>query len=401
MSPTFRSILARPSNRTQPNHTQHQATCSQCGRSTTLPFQPSQGKPVYCQACFQARRQNNTPDRGNVNGAVRSNHTMQSRNNVNGAVRPDHTMTSRSNVNGAVRPKHSTQSRNNVNGAVRPDHTMTSRGNVNGAVRPNQTMPPRNNVNGAVRPNQTMPPRNNVNGAVRPNQTMPPRSNVNGAVRPNQTMPPRNNVNGAVRPNQTMPARGSVNGAAFAHTPQRPILRPDHTEPAKAVDVALESWTVGSTFSDMPLKPATKATIAKMGISEPTPIQEKALPHLMAGRDLIGQARTGSGKTLAFAVPIAERCDPAVRRVQALVLVPTRELAIQVAGVVEALASAHNLRLTLLYGGTVVGAGVRRAEERGANRHRHTGPDAGPSATRDPRSERRAVLRAGRGRRDA
>ena len=371
MSPTFRSILARPSNRTQPNHTQHQATCSQCGRSTTLPFQPSQGKPVYCQACFQARRQNNTPDRGNVNGAVRSNHTMQSRNNVNGAVRPDHTMTSRSNVNGAVRPKHSTQSRNNVNGAVRPDHTMTSRGNVNGAVRPNQTMPPRNNVNGAVRPNQTMPPRNNVNGAVHPNQTMPPRNNVNGAVRPNQAMPPRNNVNGAVRPNQampprnnvngavrpnqTMPARGSVNGAAFAHTPQRPILRPDHTEPAKAVDVALESWTVGSTFSDMPLKQATKATIAKMGISEPTPIQEKALPHLMAGRDLIGQARTGSGKTLAFAVPLAERCDPAVRRVQALVLVPTRELAIQVAGVVEALASAHNLRTTLLYGGRSLG----------------------------------------------
>ena len=378
MSPTFRSILARPSNRTQPNHTQHQATCSQCGRSTTLPFRPSQGKPVYCQACFQARRQNNTPDRGNVNGAVRSNHTMQSRNNVNGAVRPDHTMTSRSNVNGAVRDRQPMPPRSNVNGAVRPDHTMTSRSNVNGAVRPNQTMPPRNNVNGAVRPNQTMPPRNNVNGAVRPNQTMPPRNNVNGAVRPNQTMPPRRgatqpdnvngavrpnqtmparrgSVNGAVRPNQTMPARGSVNGAAFVRTPQRPGPRPDHTEPAKAVDVAPESWTVGSTFSDMPLKQATKATIAKMGISEPTPIQEKALPHLMAGRDLIGQARTGSGKTLAFAVPIAERCDPAVRRVQALVLVPTRELAIQVAGVVEALASAHNLRLTLLYGGRSLG----------------------------------------------
>ena len=355
MSPTFRSILARPSNRTQPNHTQHQATCSQCGRSTTLPFRPSQGKPVYCQTCFQARRQNNTPDRGNVNGAVRSNHTMQSRNNVNGAVRPDHTMTSRSNVNSAVRPDHTMTSRSNVNGAVRPNQAMPPRNNVNGAVRPNQTMPPRNNVNGAVRPNQAMPPRNNVNGAVRPNQAMPPRNNVNGAVRPNQAMPPRNNVNGAVRPNQTMPARGSVNGAAFARTPQRPILRPDHTEPAKAVDVALESWTVGSTFSDMPLKQATKATIAKMGISEPTPIQEKALPHLMAGRDLIGQARTGSGKTLAFAVPLAERCDPAVRRVQALVLVPTRELAIQVAGVVEALASAHNLRLTLLYGGRSLG----------------------------------------------
>ncbi len=88
-----------------------------------------------------------------------------------------------------------------------------------------------------------------------------------------------------------------------------------------------------------------------MGISAPTPIQEETIPQFLTGCDLIGQARTGSGKTLAFAVPIAERCDPSVRRVQALVLVPTRELAIQVAGVVEALASPQGLRVTLLYGG--------------------------------------------------
>ena len=66
---------------------------------------------------------------------------------------------------------------------------------------------------------------------------------------------------------------------------------------------------------------------------------------------MIGQARTGSGKTLAFAVPLAERCDPSLRQVQALVLLPTRELAIQVAGVVEALASSRQIRVALLYGG--------------------------------------------------
>ncbi len=88
-----------------------------------------------------------------------------------------------------------------------------------------------------------------------------------------------------------------------------------------------------------------------MNISEPTPIQEKAIPLLRAGRDVVGQARTGSGKTLAFAVPLAEQCDPSVRRVQALVLVPTRELAIQVAGVTQAMASPQRLRCTLLYGG--------------------------------------------------
>ena len=67
--------------------------------------------------------------------------------------------------------------------------------------------------------------------------------------------------------------------------------------------------------------------------------------------DVIGQARTGSGKTLAFAVPLAEQCDPSIRRVQALVLVPTRELAIQVAEVTEDMASPLRLRCTLLYGG--------------------------------------------------
>ncbi len=109
--------------------------------------------------------------------------------------------------------------------------------------------------------------------------------------------------------------------------------------------------TLGPVFSGMPLKTATKAAIARMNISSPTPIQEKAIPSLMAGRDLIGQARTGSGKTLAFAVPLIERCDPSFRGIQALVLVPTRELAIQVAAVVEALASSQQLRVILLYGG--------------------------------------------------
>ncbi len=111
----------------------------------------------------------------------------------------------------------------------------------------------------------------------------------------------------------------------------------------------------GVVFSEMPLKAATKAAISRMNISRPTPIQQKAIPHLMAGRDLIGQARTGSGKTLAFAVPLTERCDPSLRQVQGLVLVPTRELAIQVAGVMEALASSQRLRVALLYGGRPMG----------------------------------------------
>ena len=101
----------------------------------------------------------------------------------------------------------------------------------------------------------------------------------------------------------------------------------------------------------MALSPAIRAALSRMNISEPTPIQERSIPLLLAGTDVIGQARTGSGKTLAFAVPLAEQCDPSIRRVQALVLVPTRELAIQVAGVTDSMASPQGLRCTLLYGG--------------------------------------------------
>lgn len=101
----------------------------------------------------------------------------------------------------------------------------------------------------------------------------------------------------------------------------------------------------------MSLSDSTKAAISRMNISEPTPIQDKSIPHLLDGRDLVGQARTGSGKTLAFAVPMVEKCDPSMKKVQGLVLVPTRELAIQVAEVTKALAWNHRLRVTLLYGG--------------------------------------------------
>ena len=120
-----------------------------------------------------------------------------------------------------------------------------------------------------------------------------------------------------------------------------------------------------SVFPRMVLNRATRTAIAQMGISEPTPIQEQSIPQLLEGRDLIGQARTGSGKTLAFAVPLVEQCDPSLRQVQALVLVPTRELAIQVGGVTEGLASPQGLHVTLLYGGRSIGQD-HKALQRGA-----------------------------------
>ena len=119
-----------------------------------------------------------------------------------------------------------------------------------------------------------------------------------------------------------------------------------------------------AVFGNMALSDATGRAIAGMDITEPTPIQERSIPHLLAGRDLMGQARTGSGKTLAFAVPLVERCDPSLRRVQALVLVPTRELAIQVAAVAETLAAPNGLVVQSLYGGRSI-RGEHAALKRG------------------------------------
>ena len=141
--------------------------------------------------------------------------------------------------------------------------------------------------------------------------------------------------------------------AAEGRKPTSPEVSANGSQSASGRQADALAWE--TVFPGMVLNRATRAAIAGMNISDPTPIQEQSIPPLLEGRDLIGQARTGSGKTLAFAVPLVEQCDATVRQVQALVLVPTRELAIQVGGVVEDLAGSQGLHVTLLYGGRPVG----------------------------------------------
>ena len=138
----------------------------------------------------------------------------------------------------------------------------------------------------------------------------------------------------------------------FQNQRRRSPSRADNrvTESPTLIDRAVPA-VASANFEDMALCAATRTAIAGMNITEPTPIQARSIPPLLAGQDVMGQARTGSGKTLAFAIPLVERCDPTLRRVQALVLVPTRELAMQVATVTETLATSRTLRVKSLYGG--------------------------------------------------
>ena len=82
-------------------------------------------------------------------------------------------------------------------------------------------------------------------------------------------------------------------------------------------------------FTELDLKPEILKALQKKGYEDLTPIQEQTFPHVLSGCDLIALAQTGSGKTAACAIPVVQSVDPNIKAVQALVLVPTRELALQ------------------------------------------------------------------------
>ena len=103
-------------------------------------------------------------------------------------------------------------------------------------------------------------------------------------------------------------------------------------------------------------------SIKELGYGELFPIQAQAIMPLLEGKDVIGQAQTGTGKTAAFGVPMVERLDPQVRKVQGLILAPTRELAMQVARNMACFAKYRGLRVLPVYGGTSIERQIRELQ---------------------------------------
>jgi superfamily II DNA/RNA helicase len=110
----------------------------------------------------------------------------------------------------------------------------------------------------------------------------------------------------------------------------------------------------GASFAALGLHPQLTEALTALGYEEPTPIQAEAIPHMLAGHDLLGQAATGTGKTAAFALPIlqrlAERAGPRQGPL-AVILVPTRELAIQVSEAIYRYGRGLGAKVVALYGG--------------------------------------------------
>ena len=109
-------------------------------------------------------------------------------------------------------------------------------------------------------------------------------------------------------------------------------------------------------FSELGIQEGVIKMLKENGIVSPTPVQEKTIPKILKGKDLIAQAQTGTGKTLAFILPIIEKIDPADRRVQSLVIAPTRELALQITSEVKKLVKdMDEVNVLAVYGGQDVG----------------------------------------------
>ncbi|MCW8802512.1 MAG: DEAD/DEAH box helicase, partial [Candidatus Bathyarchaeota archaeon] len=112
-------------------------------------------------------------------------------------------------------------------------------------------------------------------------------------------------------------------------------------------------------FEDLPLTSEVMKGITELGFTELFPIQAQAIVPLLEGKDVIGQAQTGTGKTAAFGIPMVERVDPTNKRVQGLVLAPTRELAIQVATRMKRFSKYTKLKILPVYGGESINKQIR------------------------------------------
>jgi ATP-dependent RNA helicase DeaD len=109
-----------------------------------------------------------------------------------------------------------------------------------------------------------------------------------------------------------------------------------------------------TAFRELGLQPEIQTALDELGYEEPTPIQEQAIPELLAGNDVIGQAQTGTGKTAAFGLPLLQYLDPSSDDVQGIVLTPTRELCIQVTQALRAYAEHLPVEIVAVFGGAPI-----------------------------------------------
>lgn len=127
-----------------------------------------------------------------------------------------------------------------------------------------------------------------------------------------------------------------------------------------------DAQSADMTFADLQIHPAVLQAVTDVGYESPSPIQAATIPAMLAGSDVVGLAQTGTGKTAAFAIPILSKIDTSSRTTQALVLAPTRELALQVAEAFSRYGAHLHVNVLPIYGGSAYGpqlAGLKRGAQ--------------------------------------
>ncbi len=225
---------------------------------------------------------------------------------------------------------------------------------------PSESKPPTN------RPVQESRPARTGAAAQAPRHTSDSRPSRNGHARTTTDSPIKEG--GASRTPRRRPSRRPRSPVGEAQ--ERPASRPagqrgrrpkrsDTAAPQYRRDAAApsegaapaEAWTGTGLFGELPVLPEVDHALVDMGYSTPTPIQNMVVPLIREGRDVVGQAQTGTGKTAAFGIPIVEALDPAQSTTQALVLAPTRELALQVCSEISAIGHHRGISAAAIYGG--------------------------------------------------
>ena len=129
------------------------------------------------------------------------------------------------------------------------------------------------------------------------------------------------------------------------------VATPEAEEPSE-LEAAVLAAASGYRFGEIEVPATIARAIESMGFVTPTEVQDRAIPPLRRGEDLIGQAQTGTGKTAAFGIPIVEKIEPSSSHVQALILTPTRELCVQVEDEIARIGRFRGVRTVAIYGGS-------------------------------------------------
>jgi ATP-dependent RNA helicase DDX6/DHH1 len=135
------------------------------------------------------------------------------------------------------------------------------------------------------------------------------------------------------------------------------LVKPPADNRVKTADVTA---TKGNDFEDYFLKRELLMGIYEKGYEKPSPIQEESIPVALAGKHILARAKNGTGKTAAFVIPMLEKCNTQVNSIQGLILVPTRELALQTSAIVKDLGKHMNVQCMVSTGGTSLREDIMR-----------------------------------------